>query len=1056
MPLFAKPLFDVGCPATELLPAVFVSIAGNRISAEHANLYRAALHSAVRSRREFAHVVIESMSRHWGDVLSPPLSSPFATVVSWLSDALGDLQLFQVIYIVFEALVPPDGELEVEMRQLKQPLSSAAASAICKMFASFPPAFRQVCCRCPAALSALACQSHNLPADCRTIDWFALLENSHLTVFLRLLLPETLSSLVPHFTDVEMLELIAPLLRSRLHLLTDCISYYLARFPSTTLAQAFCIASLELSEPVTPTLFFRMRYLIQTGHHDDALGLFASNFPQLSDAVQYHMLSLFSPAIRGYFDAMSSSADLYFHCLLPLRCCAINSTLAWSPKLCDSTAFVTDDASLPFWDDFAPGGRQLGTFRFTTFLSSSHIPYIMFAAMVDEVVPMQRLMRPQSIDLPDALCLSSMVWVRGFDKYTAMASHFGWKNAVWRYMTETQNSLCCPHLTQISDSQMATQGVIATLLARSGLVGRGLKLYQTASGREFSHFHVSSQSLPRLVDFASRQTIGLRLTFKTALAVQDYSAALDCAGSSLHAWLRLVTAVHDRLPDIIDPIQLTTRIITEMDRCASKDRIVLGTLLLHLLRNHPDCQECLTQAADSISADSKKFWAMWIGILFSQLPTPPIPFLDSIFRATGLAFLLSLKHVQSSGVITDPAYERELMTALRESRSGSLLQTFDFAFDWVRECEPDILKLDMTARSHFRLNHLLVTNENEPMEDLVEFCAANPPIFRTSVCVTRFFSAIGFKFPILNGSVVGMSIEADGSKEGVLRCLTMRGEYCHFTLVSPIIFRFSVREFLFYMTFAKHVYAHPSSQTRPLFMTYPRSCRIHLGLTMVENHGLVSFRDIAKPLNVARELLARRKEIEASPRSVFERRKIEVDNRCLLQYFVRGASGNLNNFIFHRHRFAAFFAGYCVFHALFSPVPAPVETFVFFEDKQTFCMPGFLEEPDFIVHVPLTDQLERVFPKHVLNGSFAATWHIVVNSLLKHLPKFRLITTTLMPRAAKAEQMHLPIDRLEAMGVPMGEDTDKTDDPFHFAVIEHLIQCSNNVFKCQERRIDWI
>jgi hypothetical protein len=91
-----------------------------------------------------------------------------------------------------------------------------------------------------------------------------------------------------------------------------------------------------------------------------------------------------------------------------------------------------------------------------------------------------------------------------------------------------------------------------------------------------------------------------------------------------------------------------------------------------------------------------------------------------------------------------------------------------------------------------------------------------------------------------------------------------------------------------------------------------------------------------------------------------------------------------------------------------------------------------------------------------LKGSSTETWHIAVNSRVKHLPKFGLLMTALMRETAQPAQMHLPIEIIEVMAVQMGEDTDKTDDPFHLAFLEHLIECPNTMFKCQMRRIDWL
>jgi hypothetical protein len=37
----------------------------------------------------------------------------------------------------------------------------------------------------------------------------------------------------------------------------------------------------------------------------------------------------------------------------------------------------------------------------------------------------------------------------------------------------------------------------------------------------------------------------------------------------------------------------------------------------------------------------------------------------------------------------------------------------------------------------------------------------------------------------------------------------------------------------------------------------------------------------------------------------------------------------------------------------------------------------------------------------------------------------------------------------------IGEDTDKCDDPFDFALFDHLVDTSNTAFKAQMAKVEW-
>jgi hypothetical protein len=222
---------------------------------------------------------------------------------------------------------------------------------------------------------------------------------------------------------------------------------------------------------------------------------------------------------------------------------------------------------------------------------------------------------------------------------------------------------------------------------------------------------------------------------------------------------------------------------------------------------------------------------------------------------------------------------------------------------------------------------------------------------------------------------------------------------------------------------------------------------------------MVTFRDLARPTFVPGQSAAARQrlpELDNSPRSMVERRNFPIDNTLLLQRFLKLSGGNRNNFIAARQQFASFFASFSAFHAIFSPAAVPIEPFVLFEHRNSLCMPGFLEARGAILSVPLTPLVRTFLPEYVLKGTFAGTWHIIMNTLYKHYETVHILIGTLLPKGLPVRRLQQPMYRIEAMALHTGEDTDKVDEPFQFALFDHLIECAGNVFQAQQSRIDWI
>jgi polyhydroxyalkanoate synthesis regulator protein len=149
-------------------------------------------------------------------------------------------------------------------------------------------------------------------------------------------------------------------------------------------------------------------------------------------------------------------------------------------------------------------------------------------------------------------------------------------------------------------------------------------------------------------------------------------------------------------------------------------------------------------------------------------------------------------------------------------------------------------------------------------------------------------------------------------------------------------------------------------------------------------------------------------------------------------------------------------AAFAVLHVVFAPKPWATPGIAFFADRQRVIMPGFLEIAEFATHLPLTDQIATLLPKYVMKGSFATSWHAVVSALCKNIEKVRLFMNVFVEKAKSIDAIEIHLERIRKMASHIGEDTDKSDDPFEFALADHLIDCSNTVFNAQMAKIGWI
>jgi hypothetical protein len=148
-------------------------------------------------------------------------------------------------------------------------------------------------------------------------------------------------------------------------------------------------------------------------------------------------------------------------------------------------------------------------------------------------------------------------------------------------------------------------------------------------------------------------------------------------------------------------------------------------------------------------------------------------------------------------------------------------------------------------------------------------------------------------------------------------------------------------------------------------------------------------------------------------------------------------------------------ASVSVFQLILGSQPLP--SVLSFDVRQKVCIPGSLDGMTRIVELTLSDQIQKLLPKFVLKGLFSTSWMAAVNSISKTLTKLTLLLNTLV---AQEELQKVPVAsvlaRAKQLAVQETTDTGKTDDQFPFAMLDHLIETSNNAFHAQAVKVGWV
>jgi hypothetical protein len=312
-----------------------------------------------------------------------------------------------------------------------------------------------------------------------------------------LLCDGAISLLAFHFTESELSQLLATALARHFRGLARFARFYAAAFPRAPLAETLALVpAFDVFRPCPHRpLFDSLALLERMNLTGDSLGLTKVFSPALRTAAALQQMGLFAAAVPAYLTAMECFPEDYCAGLLRVRACAVNATFPRASNLRDRIIGVFPGSSspritLPCSDDpgcvfdFGPSrASDRSGHPFTTFRSSAFLPFVLSAAVGDEVHQLVKLLMPQQQSLP--LCelarATSSQWLPSLDQHLLQASSLAWRLSIWAYISDSgadahdalsRNRRLCDRLVDRSRSPGGRAGVAVACPARRPRLAR--------------------------------------------------------------------------------------------------------------------------------------------------------------------------------------------------------------------------------------------------------------------------------------------------------------------------------------------------------------------------------------------------------------------------------------------------------------------------------------------------------------------------------------------------------------------------------------------------------
>jgi hypothetical protein len=597
----------------------------------------------------------------------------------------------------------------------------------------------------------------------------------------------------------------------------------------------------------------------------------------------------------------------------------------------------------------------------------------------------------------------------------------------------------------IKESVRKNHFLLARLLLKAGATTAALRqLTISAQPRDTRQLTVNEQNLPRMMHFLKPNSSPsvYCLKFSVDIALKDFGACQYYSGNLARQWLPTFLSLLTTSPFFIDHLACLQRLSLEFNGSPPERIQFLMALCIDLVRANrlPIDSFVSVILSPAMKDESKPIFMRWVIHLLRYVKRIPPEFLTSLFKWAPTQFYLFYLHAKSLGMTVLDEFVDQLR---RHKELGRVLLDNQFAFKWVAACEEDIRKLTMVVNAHLKLYKLLPMGDLDKVQELLKICSIHRPVFRTHVNVTGFLNPAGFKFPGVSSSIIGIDLKADGQNEGMLEILSYKGDKRPFLLVSPLLYQFSLDEWLFTNLITTMVEHHQSSRCRSHFIWSPLVFLVNPELLLIYFSPMTSMFNLIK-LNVPAGLIqCRFEEWDVSPKAIRCARKTDED--FLLSYYVKQSEGDKTTFYYLRQSFASHFGAWSCLRFIFkSPLPV-LPSLGMFNDGLRVYLPGFFSFSRGTPQVAFVRSVLNFLPKFVLLGSFSTSWSTVAHILWEHRKKLRFILGALRPDVDKdilsCEEI---VETAGRMASQVREEADKVDVPFPFVLLNHLIETAGN------------
>lgn len=1020
-----------------------------------------------------------------------PLETPFASVAEWLKLFPRDRRPLG-LEILLKALKPSTAlDLYMEISSLKQPLHPEALMLLQETITKHFPETVRSCSEIPATRIMFLTQSKDLVMSCWEFPWRDIVEESHLAAFALLMLPQSISEHIWRFSTKHVKNMVIRTLNSNAvpYGFRRFAEYYVQSFPSSSLAECFTTTMVPNALPFPSSeLFVNMSFLDQCNLCEDALGILWDRYRYLRDAVGFHQITNYKAAWFYYLREMDNHPDdVYFHCLLKLRSLSVNLSLPTTPDLADKVTFQQESSAplvvLPFFQDFIcqydarPAGhrRHYGG-HWTSFISTSYVPYFIHKALEGEARLYWQLMRRPTTDTNALMQRSNTLGMRSLDKQTMIASSLTWRLTYLDRFLQTDQDIKVQQQQQESLSR--NKLMLVKMLANAGDVSRALVLLRGASDRpEVRPFRVTELNIVRVFPFL--KTVGsqfARFHSDAFLLVRRYQDArmksIAYSGQNRTAawpWLQFIVQFVNRTGCQFSKQDIMEKMIAEMTEPSSSSKLDLYiALALNLLRQDESLSDIFWKPIrpNECSPLFREAWFRWLPIFFSVCGHIPELACSTMIKWDPVHFVLLHNQAQLQKRTTNVP---ELPAALRQ---GEGLAEVYAAFQWVhsQEIQEAAASFERKVIAHSRLYESLGRNirprsddalKGFDVDELEHFCTENPPFFKANFEGPLYSATAGLRFPF-SSAIFRLQLDAPGDREAQVVMTTMRGELRLCNLVSPLVYRLSFRERILINCLARHVEKEPSSRSRTCFMRYPESYRIHKALMLVMVPSTVcGVHELMRPFNLPQLLGSSKSRVEDddhSPAAQVEKRTRQLPNDVLVRWIIDATENGKIDFLVMRQSLANYFACYSFLRFIFCASYDFIPSFMFYNNRQQMIIPGFLSEEGrwSVVYPPLTDQILGLFPSFVLRGSCSTTWHTLANTMSKRADVVKVYLRAILPRQMATSAPEAIVKRTIRASTNTTVDTDKCETNFAFAVFDHLIDTANNAVRAQMDMIAWV